>query len=195
MTRRLLILALAAVPLCAQTITSQERETLINHLEKTRKLFLESLTGVSDGQWNFKQAPERWSVGECAEHITLTENMLFEYITGQVLKTPAAASASTSGRSTDEEVLKTVVDRSKKGKAPEVIQPGGKFTSQAALIEEFNRRRDHTIEYVRTTQEDLRSHLIGKMDGYQYLLMLSGHSQRHTLQIQEVKADSGYPKN
>ena len=36
--------------------------------------------------------------------------------------------------------------------------------------------------------------VLKEMDGYQWLLYLSGHSMRHTAQIQEVKADPKYPK-
>ena len=32
------------------------------------------------------------------------------------------------------------------------------------------------------------------MDVYQWLLMISTHSQRHILQIREIKAAVGYPK-
>jgi hypothetical protein len=31
------------------------------------------------------------------------------------------------------------------------------------------------------------------MDVYQWFLMISSHSQRHILQIREIKADSKYP--
>jgi hypothetical protein len=33
------------------------------------------------------------------------------------------------------------------------------------------------------------------MDVYQWFLMISTHSQRHILQIREIKAASGFPKN
>jgi hypothetical protein len=35
--------------------------------------------------------------------------------------------------------------------------------------------------------------LEGNQDVYQWFLMISTHSQRHILQIREVKATSGYP--
>jgi len=36
---------------------------------------------------------------------------------------------------------------------------------------------------------------IGTLDGYQWILLISGHERRHTLQILEVKADPNFPKN
>ena len=52
------------------------------------------------------------------------------------------------------------------------------------------------LQYARTTDDDLRSHAIqkSKTDMYQWFLMISTHSQRHILQIQEIKADAAYPR-
>jgi hypothetical protein len=33
-----------------------------------------------------------------------------------------------------------------------------------------------------------------KLDGYQCLLLIAGHSERHLQQMREVKADPNYPK-
>jgi hypothetical protein len=33
------------------------------------------------------------------------------------------------------------------------------------------------------------------MDGYEFVLFIAAHSERHTKQILEVKADPNYPKN
>jgi Protein of unknown function (DUF664) len=47
-----------------------------------------------------------------------------------------------------------------------------------------------------STDADMRGRklLEGNMDVYQWFLMISTHSQRHILQIREVKAHAGYPK-
>ena len=45
----------------------------------------------------------------------------------------------------------------------------------------------------------LRDHVmdspLGKLDGYQFVLLIAAHSERHTKQINEVKADPNFPKN
>ncbi len=51
---------------------------------------------------------------------------------------------------------------------------------------------------MKTTTDDLRGHgaphpVFKMLDGYQWVLLLSGHSARHTAQIEEVKAGAGYP--
>jgi hypothetical protein len=51
------------------------------------------------------------------------------------------------------------------------------------------------MQYAKSTDDDLRSRMLidGNMDVYQWFLMISTHSQRHILQIREIKAHSGFP--
>jgi hypothetical protein len=74
--------------------------------------------------------------------------------------------------------------------------PTGKYATAVAALTDVRKLRTEILEYARTTQEDLRGHklLEGNMDVYQWLLMISSHSQRHILQIRENKAHAGYPK-
>jgi hypothetical protein len=58
------------------------------------------------------------------------------------------------------------------------------------------------MTYLQTTNDDLRDHFFDHpafgpldLDGYQWLLLISGHSARHTAQIGEVKADPNFPKD
>jgi hypothetical protein len=55
------------------------------------------------------------------------------------------------------------------------------------------------VEYVKSTQDDLRAHGFqgptGYVDGYQFLLSVAAHCERHAAQIAEVKASAGYPAN
>src|SRR5436309_163468 len=69
-------------------------------------------------------------------------------------------------------------------------------------MQQFIASRAHTIEYIKTTKDDLRDHFfdhpvpaIGTLDAYQWIMLISGHSRRHTLQILEVKADPNFPKS
>jgi hypothetical protein len=36
---------------------------------------------------------------------------------------------------------------------------------------------------------------VGKMDGYEFILFIAAHSERHVKQIDEVKADPNFPKS
>lgn len=195
----LFALACAATPAFTQPLTKDERERGLSELQATRKLFLESVAGLSDAQWNFKPAPEVWSVAEVAEHIAVSEDTIFGLITERIMKGPAEPDKKAEVQGKDQIILEKVVDRSVKVQAPEMLRPTHRFASQQALLDHFKESRDRTIAYVANTQDDLRSHfgdhpLLKTLDGYQWLLLLSAHSHRHTLQIEEVKANPNFPK-
>ena len=201
MKRLIAVMALACVAelAFAQPLTKDERERGLSELQATRKLFLESVTGLSEAQWSFKPAPEVWSVGEVAEHIAVSEDMIFGLITEKIMKGPAEPDKKAEVRGKDQVILEKVVDRSVKVQAPEMLRPTHRFATQLALMDHFKESRERTIAYVASTQDELRSHfgdhpLLKTMDGYQWVLLLSAHSHRHTLQIEEVKANPNFPK-
>lgn len=183
----------------AETITSEERTRLVKHLRETRKAFVDATTGLTDAQWTFKPSAERWSIAECAEHIALSEDGLYDLVTKKTLKGPVSPVNLAEARERDEVILKRVVDRSQTAQAPEFLRPSGRFPTRAALLEHFNQSRDRTIAFVESTQEDLRAHstphpIFKAMDAYHWLLLISAHSSRHTAQINEVKTATGYPR-
>lgn len=190
---------LSVSALSAQALTQAERDYAVGQLQSSRKMFLESVEGLTPAQWNFKAGPDRWSIAECAEHITVSEDFIFNLVPNQVMKTPATPEKREAAKAKDEMIVKMVIDRSHKAQAPEPIKPSHRWESMEAMIAEFKTRRDRNIEYVQTTQEALRDHfmphpLLGPLDGYQWILLMSAHSQRHTSQILEVKTDPNYPK-
>ncbi|HKN17931.1 MAG TPA: DinB family protein [Candidatus Sulfotelmatobacter sp.] len=189
--------AQAAAP---ATLTSEERESALKSFQTTRDNFLKSISGLSQKQWTFKPAPDRWSVAEVAEHITVSESAIFSLVQKQVMTSPAAPEKRDQVKGKDEMILQRVPDRSHKAQAPEFLRPTGRWATQAELAKTFEDSRAATMEYIRTTNDDLRDHffdhpVFGTLDGYQWLLLISAHSARHTAQIEEVKADPNFPKN
>jgi hypothetical protein len=179
----------------AEALTSADRETLLAHLDKTSKAFLESVEGLSEAQWNYRAAEGRWTIAEVAEHITAAETLLRDMTQGAMKEVAPAEMLKDAQR--DEMVLKMIPDRSKTFKAPEPLQPTNRFKTPAATIEAFERERAETVKLAKEGG-DLRAFAakgpMGNLDAYGYLLFLSAHTERHTKQIEEVKADPGFPK-
>ena len=180
-------------------LSPEERQSAIKYLEETRQKVLDSLKDLSDAQWKFKSAPERWSAAEVAEHIAVSEEAILGLVTERVMKSPAAPEKKEAAKDKDELVRTSVTNRSVKVQAPEMLKPASRFKTREEMIKAFNASRDKTIEYVKTTQDDLRSHfgphpIFKDLDAYQWVLLISGHSERHSLQILEVKADPNFPK-
>src|ERR1043166_10076259 len=87
-------LAVLAIPvLNAQELTKEDRAKAIQYLEKTRAGVLAATKGLSEAQWNFKPATNRWSVAEVTEHIAAAEDFLMDLIQEQVMKAPARTNA------------------------------------------------------------------------------------------------------
>ena len=190
---------LLLIPGVRQTLSQKEREQGVAELEGSRKAFLDATNGLSEAQWNFKSAPDRWSIAECAEHIGVTETFILNLITEQALKGPAEPERRALVQGKDGSLMTMVVDRTSKFKAPEAIQPTRRWTSSGEITKNVLESRARTIEFVSTTQEDLRDHFMDHpvfktLDTYQWILLTSGHMRRHTAQILEVKADPNFPK-
>ncbi|MBO9733242.1 MAG: DinB family protein [Chitinophaga sp.] len=175
-----------------------DKTLLITQLEQTRDNLLKEVQGLSDAQLEYKPAPDRWSVIECVEHITLIEKSIMDG-EQQLVQQPANPEMRKDIKITDEQIIKGVEDRSHKFKAPENAIPKHSYSSNAEAIKNFTDSRNKLLEYVTNTNDDLRAHItdktpLGTIDAYQLLLLDAAHTNRHTQQLQEVKADAGFPK-
>jgi hypothetical protein len=183
----------------AAPLTDADRTALVTELQGSQQAVVDTVKGLTPEQMTFKAGPDRWSIAECVEHIAATEPLLFGMIQGKVLKTPAASEADrakVAGK--DGGVMTMVTDRSKKFQAPAEIRPTGRWTGKDALLKAFEDARAKTIDWTKATQDDLRAHVMagpgGELDGFQWVMYLSGHTRRHLAQIKEVMASANFPK-
>ncbi|HMH33212.1 MAG TPA: DinB family protein [Puia sp.] len=179
-------------------LSAEERKFAADYMRATRDALLKDVNGLSEAQLNFKAEPAKWSVAQCMEHIGVAEAALFAYVQ-KGLKEPADPSKRSEVKATDTTVLRVVTDRSRKSTAPEFLEPEGKFSSPQEALKSFIENRSKLIEYVMSTNDDLRNHysnhaVMGRIDDYQALLLIAAHSRRHTLQIEEVMANPNFPK-
>jgi hypothetical protein len=189
------LLIAGAASASAQEVTEAEKDSALKYLETTKKGVLEATKGLSEAQWNFKPAPDRWSVAQVMEHIAASEDFLRGIVEQQVLKAPAPPDRDI--KQLDEKVLATIPDRAVKASAPPPLRPTNRYGSPDAALKHFLESRAKTVELL-NTRDDLRAHAIdtalgGKLDAYEWLLVIAAHSERHTKQLNEVKADPKFP--
>jgi uncharacterized damage-inducible protein DinB len=182
----------------AASLTQGERDRALSELYAGRKQFLDSIAGLTEAQWNFKPAPNVWSIAECAEHIALSDDYLLESLP-KLLQTPADPQKRAEVKGKDEFIIKAMQDRSHKAQAPEMLVPKRRWSNEAALEQHFKESPDRLLDYVRSTPDDLRDHfmthpMFKTVDAYQVILLMSAHTERHTAQLNEVKQAPGYPK-
>jgi len=193
-----LLLVTCAVATSAQEVTPAERDRALQYLESTKKNVLETTKGLSQAQWNFKPTPDRWSVAEVMEHIAASEDFVRDNLIKEKVMVSPAGQAGRDVNKTDEAVVAMVPDRTHKAKAPEPLVPNNRFGSPDGSVKHFVESRATTEQFLKTTT-GLRDHVmdgpVGKMDGYEFVLFIAAHCERHTKQINEVKADQNFPRN
>jgi uncharacterized damage-inducible protein DinB len=199
--RRQLLTIMFALPLVAADphMTADERTKVLGWLEASRQEFLASIEHVSDAQWKWKPAPERWSVGEVAEHIVLAEAGQFANVK-KALAAEASPDWEQQTRGKTEMIEMVMAPRLGKATAPEPLVPGGKMTREQAR-ERFAALRVEMVKFARETTAPLKEHLAAHpmpvfdpLNAYQWLIYAPLHTQRHLKQIAEVKATAGYPE-
>jgi DinB superfamily len=180
-------------------LSGDDRKALLQRFDDATARTLAAIEKLSDAQWAYKAAPEKWSVAETLEHITLAEGLLF----GMVEKTLAAPPNPAWAEQTKDKlalVEKMMLDRSTKVQAPGEIAPAGKLT-RADVMAKYKARRAATRKFVKETKAGLHARTgdhpfpaIGTLSAYQWLAYTALHNLRHLQQIEEVKAGAGFPK-
>lgn len=198
MRKIVLVLMMSLVSATAAGLPDAERKMLLDHLAKSSQEFLASVEGLSPEQWNYKAGPDRWSIANCAEHIAASEDFIRGMVENNVLTTEPTPDRVAARKPLDEKVLQMITDRSFKAQAPEPLRPTSRFGSPQGAVDHFQESRAETVTLAKS-RDDLRERAaehpaFKELDAYQWLLFLSGHTLRHTAQIQEVKASPGYPK-
>lgn len=194
----LLVITGLAGTISPSSISNKERKFAVSILKETKSDFIKSVKGLSDAQLNFKSAPDRWSVLECSYHIALAEKNLWQMMEG-AMKSPANPEKRSEIKMTDDQLVKMMEDRSTKVKTSEPFEPkNAPWKNLDEALDYFKGLRADHIKYIKGTTEDLRNHIVqmpfGYLDCYQLCLMMASHSNRHTQQINEVKADPNFPK-
>lgn len=197
-------IALSALLLAQPNVwTTEERQLLLDGLNKTRDLVIEATKGLAPAQWQFKEAPTRWSIAEVVEHLGLQEDMYFRemYLIAQQ---PPMPDLRSKVQNNDAKIL-AYADSSEKAQASWYLEPRGRWQDPANGVAAFLRSREHLTSFVQKTSVDLRVHFTfreykGQMnqwsvrDLHQLMLTTISHTKRHVGQIERIKAHSNYPQ-
>ena len=198
--KRLILVTLLSSAFAAATdarMTPEERANAIKWLEESRKEFLAAIDGLSDQQWKWKPAPDRWSVGEVAEHIVLAEASQFANVK-KGLASPPDPDWEAKSKGKTERLVAVLAPRAGRVQAAEAIVPKGGMTPEQVKTR-FEKQRAEIVQFTTETDAPLKQHMIdntffGPLNGYQWLIYAPLHTMRHDKQIAEVKATPGYPK-
>jgi hypothetical protein len=185
-------------PLVNPNVSAAERTQVLKWLDESHQEFCAAIDRVSDAQWKWRPAPERWSIGETAEHIVLAETLLFGFVRKALAGPPNPAwEEETKGKT--ELLIQVIPSRQAKAVAPEPIVPHQKLM-RAEVRERFEKQRIDIVNFAGESQMAWKEHTVvhpfpafGTLNAYQWLLYVPLHTMRHGQQIVEVKAVPGYP--
>lgn len=182
----------------AQETIVDDKSILKDHYQETIVKLQKSVSGLSKEQLHFKPSAESWSVSQCLEHIIITEKMIFGMIQENMEK-PINPDEREKIKFSDEEILAMAADRTEKYKAPEILVTKGKYDDAEAALNDLKTQREELYSFIEATSiEALRNRVnespAGFTDAYQSLLFITGHSNRHLLQIEEIKTSADFPE-
>lgn len=180
-------------------LTEKERKYALDLLTNTQTDLENAIQGLSDAQLNYKVNDTSWSVDGCVKHIAVSEKILWGAVEAG-MKKPLNPEKRADIKVTDEQLVGFMEGRSTKIKTMDAMKPENtSFKSTAEALASIKESRKKIIDYISSTKEDMRNHVIelpfGSYDAYQIVLIIGSHSNRHTQQLKDVKASAGFPSN
>jgi hypothetical protein len=173
------------------TITPEERTHVIRLLQDSQTEFLALVSGLTDAQWTWQAAPDRWSVQQTAEHLVLGETAMLAKITEALASLPNPEWEEQDARKT-KFLSRVLPDRSRKANAPSRLEPHRHWSVEEAIAR-FNTGRARTLKFVEDADQPLKEHLakhpfpvFDMLNAYQWLLYIPLHNVRHNQQIAEA---------
>ena len=189
-----LTLCLFTVPLFGAPMTDRDREHLLVHFEMTTQMVAELVHGLSPTQLEYKAS--RWSIREVVSHLAVAEPDYWSEIQKALKAAPDMKEKKSAA--TDADIMWYGIDRvvhTKTGGGHEKVDT---YKDLGEALGKFQTLRATMIEYIKTTNDDLRAHSFGDygqvIDCWQWMLEISTHSERHIQQIREIKNDPNFPK-
>lgn len=175
-----------------------DKAFLLDYYGRTENQLKQQLDGLSSAQLQYKPSADKWSISQCVEHIIKTEKALFD-MAKEALANSANPERRDEVKVTDQQLIDGIIDRSHKAEAPAELTGEGAYTDAETAMVDFRTQRAEILSYLESVSvDDLRNHIsdspFGPVDAYHSMLFIAGHTARHTLQIEEVKANPAFPR-
>jgi hypothetical protein len=194
----LLLLSSVAYAQQEGQLSGEEKAEISTHLNNSWDDLENIISRLSVEQWQYKPVDSVWSIAEISEHLEKSENELFNLVTDQLTKSDPQPEKISDAAGKTQVVMDAITSRDHKVKTRPELEPGDGYQTPKEFLDGFEQLRNKSIKYVNQTEDKLRHYFIsfgplGDLDGYQILMFMSGHVERHIQQIEEVMKDPRYP--
>jgi len=164
-----------------------EKTEIINGLQAGLDTLFLSIKGLTEVSATRKTAAGKWSVLECVEHLALAEDHMFRQ-----LASASKVDVPQVNKGREALIRRRGADRTHKIEAPDVARPNGTFQTLEDASQHFLASRRRTMDFVRNGDSDLRAMMaihpiLGPVNCYEMLLIMSAHPLRHSKQIEEIR--------
>jgi DinB family protein len=184
-----------------------ERQLLFNRFkddaEKNAQFALDHFSNLSDLQFNWRPSPDKWSIGQCIQHINMISrhwHKQFEKVLKSGIKSENAGEYTPGFLG--KYVLKVITPEAvKKFKTPVLFQPHFEVNGKVAMDEFFDFQKRFTDLAEKLRNYDLEKN---KLDStiYQIVHLKLGdafeinnrHTARHLNQALNVMKSTGFPQ-
>src|SRR5687768_4685881 len=151
-----LVVLVGTTSTTASTLTPVERQHLVAHLEMTAAWLADEVADLTPSQAGFRPAPDAWTIAEVVDHLVVVAPIYWQDLQS-ALKQPAGGRTSAME---DEDVLWYGIDRTAKEQAIPGERPAGNLRDLRAAMESYRKHHDRLLQYVKTTDDHLRNHIV-----------------------------------
>lgn len=194
----IVLLAYSTLAQTTRQWTENDRKYLLDNLVRSRDLLLKETRNLTPEQWNFKEAPDRWSINQVVEHISFYE-LLYQREINMALRSGPQPDSITDAK--PDSVYVGYIMEEKPHVTTEFTKP---FTFSVPMglndgknnIAWYTKMRNESIDYIKSTTDNLRTYTLkaGRPNIHQLYIYVYGHTDRHLRQIQKIKQHPNYPK-
>ena len=115
------LLLVIATAVSAQELQQAEKHRALQYLESTKANLLEATKDLSETQWDFKPAADRWSIAQVMEHIAASEDFIRDSLLKEKVIVLPPGQPDRDVKKIDEAVVTMISDRSRKAQAPDPL--------------------------------------------------------------------------
>ena len=176
---------------------------LMAELDRADQMAKELAIGLSPAQLNWQPGPGAWSIGQCLEHLCITNEVYMPAISSSLEGKPVSAVQNITPGWFARWFIKSYIEPSaqtKRAGAPKKIVPGTRV--EPSVLDRFLRSNQAARELVRRASDydvnriRFRNPLVSviRFTVGTGLEIVSGHERRHLLQAERAKRSPGFPQ-
>ena len=160
---------------------------LVNdNLYETRNNLVKEIISLSYTQFNGSPGMNKWSIAQVCHHLVLVEQATIKAIAWGLKKV--------DNTQTERKNVHLMLDRTKKFKAPEIVEPDVEPFEVQSIIDLLNDSRKKFLTFLSTIEDksilaekSFKHPALGELPLDQWIEQIYLHEQRHTEQIKEIK--------